>query len=204
MIIKCIQALKDNEIAFADAVIQEYEMNFDRINDVLIKVYNRGMAHEENYTPMKRLEVNSHGDINTPEVGDSLIEGGYETQAGGGSRQSTLGHVDRGFAKSRKELKANDQKAIDLGLYNIWNTQMDAQEHAAAFTEPVRILRKVLTGKTKDMKMSIQQAVKRVHGKQAWGFIKNYFNITAQNQNLLAHDVLDGISGWLAKNMSKA
>ncbi len=135
--------------------------------------------------------MNSHGDINTPDRAQNLLDGGYETQAGGGARQASLGHVKRDYSITRQNLKPNAQKAIDLGLFNIWNNQMDMQEHAAAFIEPVRIIRKVLTGRTNDMSMSIQQAVKRVHGKNAWYFIRNYFNITAQNQTLLAYDVLD-------------
>ena len=53
---ECVKNLRPEEMALADAVIEEYERHFARIDSALIAVYNKGMDHEENYTPMRRLE----------------------------------------------------------------------------------------------------------------------------------------------------
>ena len=49
----------------ADLIIQDFDENFDRINEAQIKNFNRGMNKEDNYVPMFRLRhQSSQGLIN--------------------------------------------------------------------------------------------------------------------------------------------
>ncbi len=193
---KCIQALSDNERALADAVIQEYEQNFDRINQALIDTYNQGMVHEENYTPMRRLEyTSSNRSMIDPDSAENLLS----SQAGSG-----MSTVQRGFSQKRRNFAKQNQNGIQLGLLSIWHSQVDAQEHAAAFGQYVRDLRRILLGRDENSPSTIRQLVKQVYGKYAWETIREYFNVIAANDTQNAYDTLDGISRYLAKNMSIA
>ncbi|MBQ7193585.1 MAG: hypothetical protein IJR98_04365, partial [Synergistaceae bacterium] len=130
----CVKALKEQEKALADYIIQEYEKHFDRINDAIIDIYNQGMEHEENYTPMRRIEYTSKRDgVLDPDAAENLMS----SQQGSGFRS-----VERGFTKSRQDISAQNQKGIELGLVSMWYSQVELQEHAAAFGQLVSDLRK--------------------------------------------------------------
>ena len=192
----CVKALTENEKALADFIIQEYEKHFDRINNRLIDVYNQGMQHEENYTPMRRIEFTSKRDgILDPDAAENLMS----SQQGSGFRS-----VERGFTKSRQDISEKNQKGIELGLVSMWHSQVELQEHAAAFGQLVSDLRKILMARTKNDEATVRQMVKQTRGLPAWKMIRQYFNILATSDTLNAYDALDGISKTMAKNMSVA
>ena len=193
---ECVKALTDKERAVADFIIQEYEKHFDRINKALIDIYNRGMEHEENYTPMRRLDYSTKRDgVLDPDAAENLMS----SQQGAGFRR-----VDRGFSKSRQDISAQNQKGIELGLVSMWYSQVETQEHAAAFGQLVRDLRKILMAKPKDGETTVRQMVKQTRGLPAWTMIRQYFNLLATSDTLNAYDALDGIAKTLARNMSVA
>ena len=76
--------------------------------DALIDIYNKGMQHEKNYTPMKRLEYTSksEGMIN-PDAAETLLN----SQSGTGFQS-----VQRGFSQSRVNFAPNNQPGIELGI----------------------------------------------------------------------------------------
>ena len=193
---ECIKALSDNEKALADFVIREYEENFDRINEALIDVYNQGMTHEENYTPMRRVsyEVKRSG-VFDPDAAENMTA----SQQGTGFRS-----VDKGFSISREKIKAEHQQGIELGLISIWHSQIAVQEHAAAFGGLIRDMRSVLFARNKNGGPTVYQMLKATRGQPAANMIRQYFNLAAVSDSLNAYDVLDGFSKVLARNMSVA
>ncbi|MBQ9565564.1 MAG: hypothetical protein IJU98_08260 [Synergistaceae bacterium] len=194
---ECVKNLRPEEKALADAVIEEYERHFDRIDAALIAVYNKGMDHEENYTPMRRLEYTTAEGLMDPDSAEAMMDA--REKAGG------MGRVERGFQKNRVDMSQKNQRGIDLGLFSIWNSQVEVQEHAAAFAGLIRDMRRILVGRnTQTQEATVQQRLKETYGKAAWESVKNYFNIIGKNDRKLAHDVLDGASKWMVKNMSTA
>lgn len=192
----CVKALTDQERRVADFIIQEYEKHFDRINEALIDIYNRGMEHEENYTPMRRLDYSTKRDgILDPDAAENLMS----SQQGSGFRR-----VDTGFTKSRQDITEQNQKGIELGLVSMWYSQVETQEHAAAFGQLVRDLRKILMARPKDGETTVRQMVKQTRGLPAWTMIRQYFNLLATSDTMNAYDALDGIAKTLARNMSVA
>lgn len=193
---ECVKALTDQERAVADFIIQEYEKHFDRINEALIDIYNRGMVHEENYTPMRRIDYSTKRDgVLDPDAAENLMS----SQQGVGFRS-----VDTGFTKSRQDISAQNQKGIELGLVSMWYSQVETQEHAAAFGQLVSDLRKILMARPKDGETTVRQMVKQTRGLPAWTMIRQYFNTLAVSDTLNAYDALDGIAKTLARNMSVA
>ena len=173
----CVKALKEQEKALADYIIQEYEKHFDRINDAIIDIYNQGMEHEENYTPMRRIEYTSKRDgVLDPDAAENLMS----SQQGSGFRS-----VERGFTKSRQDISAQNQKGIELGLVSMWYSQVELQEHAAAFGQLVSDLRKILMARTKDDEATVRQMVKQTRGLPAWTMIRQYFNLLATSDTVV-------------------
>ena len=195
---KAVEALKPNEKALGDFVIQEYEENFPRLKEKIGNIWNIVLNHEENYTAMRRLEFSSSsGGLHNPDAGnlDSVLSG---------ITQGYMGRVERGFAESRVNFKQNAQPGIDLNIISVWYSQVEAQEHAMAFGQLVKDLRRVLIGKSENAETTIREMVRETRGKYAWEMIKQYFNIIATNDTQQAYDALDDIARYLAKNMSIA
>ena len=194
---QCVQALSEKERNLADFIISEYDKHFDRINDALIHVYNKGMKHEDNYTPMRRIEYTAKRDgILDPDAAENLSN----SQLGSGFRS-----VNRGFSKSRQDISEQNQKGIELGLVSMWYSQVETQEHVAAFGQLISDLRRVLMSKDRDSgEPTIRQMVRRTRGLPAWAMIRQYFNLLAASDTLNAYDALDGITKTMARNMSVA
>ena len=192
---ECVKALSQNEKDLADFVIQEYEENFDRINEALIRTYNQGMEHEENYTPMLRTLVETKREKVFEADPAQMLTG----KSGEGFRS-----IDTGFTKKRKKIKPKNQQGIQLGLISTWHTQMAVQEHAAAFGELIRDMRSVLFAKGKDDTATVYQMLRATRGNAAAKMLQRYVNIAATSDTLNAYDALEGISKTLARNMSIA
>ena len=198
---KCVKALTDNERAFADAIMEEYEMNYKRIHEELVDIYNEGMGHEKNYTPMRRIEINSENNLDYLDTAQVLIR---HPDATDNRRARVINGVGRDYSRERVNLSPNKQTPIDLGLYGIWNNQVEFQEHSIAYARPLRDVRLALTISVEGARGTLQQTVKNVLGKSAWRFIENHLSIMAENKTLQNYDVLDGVVGWMAKNMTNA
>ncbi|MBQ6738490.1 MAG: hypothetical protein IJP41_08575, partial [Synergistaceae bacterium] len=191
----CVEALTEQEKELADFIIQEYEENFDRINEALINTYNEGMEHEVNYTPMRRIEVTtSNAGMIDPDAGDKLLAS---------RKGSGMGDVEKGFSKSRINMRGK-QSGIQLGLVSIWHSQVEIQEHAAAFGQLTRDLRAVLLSKGENGDVTLRQMLRQTRGKYAWDMIKNYYNIIANGDTIQAQNAFDGLARYMAKNMSIA
>ena len=190
-----IAKLTDAEKAAADQVIQDYEANFARINRAFVEAFNEGMEHEENYTPMRRLEFSSKEGLLDADTG-TLIEA---AQGNAGA----LGTLDTGFLNSRVDMNEKGQRAIDLGLFEIWLEQVDRQEHSAAFAGTLSDLRRVLKTQTGDG-ANLKALVTETHGRTAWKALVSYYNAVTRNSRASADDVLDGAAQFFGRSMSVA
>ncbi len=193
---KCIEALNDNEKAMADFIISEYDQHRDRINQALIDVFNKGMEYEENYTPMRRLEyTSSNRSMVDPDAAEKL----FSSQSGSG-----MGNVEKGFSISRVKFGEKRQSPIDLGLTSIWHSQIEAQEHTAAFAGLIKKLRSVLLGRDENSGTTLRQMIKATRGQAAWDMVRRYFNILAADDLQNSFDTLEDVSRFMARNMSIA
>ena len=195
---EAVAALNDNEKALGDFIIEEYEQHFERLNNFSIDNFNQGLNHEERYTPVRRLEftTNNSGMVN-PDAAESDLNPASFFGRG-------MGKVERGFMQSRVDFKENKQPGIDLHIFNIWNNQIEAQEHAMAFYPLVRDLRQALLSKNKGDDATVRQMIKETRGKYAWEMVQQYFNIIATNETMQAYNTLDDVTRYLSKNMSVA
>ena len=199
---ECIKALTPKEKELADYVVQEYDANYERMNDIFIANFNQGMLKEENYTPMHRLEYTSnHGLENADEAAYAR---GIAEQAG--ARKAGL---ERGFLNPRvipgKEIGRNRQAPIQLGLLSIWNTQVDAMEHTAAFAQIGPDLHSVFTENFDDLSgrsYNLPKLIREKFGAGTWRAVQEYINLVNSDRLTLGKSVFDKLGNFLGTNMA--
>lgn len=196
---KCVQALTAEERALGDAIIADFDASFDRLNGAYVAAFNEGMAKEENYTPMKRLEYTAldlaglRADVSEAE----LLEG---QAVESGARNATL---QKGFLNDRLNISEEKQKPIHLGLAALWHDQVAAQEHTAAYGKLAGDLRSMLM-KRDDGGNTLGKLVKLRFGSEAVGYLRDYVNIAIEGQVVRAAAVMDDVTAYLGRNMAVA
>ena len=193
---KCLALLSGKEKLLADAVIGEYAANFDRLNDVFIRVYNQGMTPEENYVPMSRLEYTSS--LGWADDKDAAQELAFATTQAG-ARAS----LEKGFLIDRMEISEENQKPVELGLISTWLTHMKAQEHTAAYAELAGDLSSVMGGLRRESDgQTFKKAVSARLGKGAFKALNGYVNIVLQDEFRIANNMIDKCFAYFAGNMA--
>ena len=194
---RCVQALTGSERALADAIIDDFDKSFDRLNERFIDVYNEAMDKEENYTPMHRLEYSSRQGLVDAESAETL--------EGKAARAGQRAMLEKGFLHKRQEINQNGQRAVDLGLVDLWSDQVSAQEHTAAFAKVAGDLGSVL-GRAggADGRMTIGKAITLKYGTEAWKSVVGYTNLVIQNDRQIAHSALNSVTRAIGRHMSIA
>ena len=195
----CVAALTEAEKALGDAVIADFSESFDRLNAAYIDAFNEGMTPEENYTPMKRLEYTALdlAGLRSDASEAELLEG---QAVAAGSRNAVL---QKGFLNDRLDISEENQQPIHLGLLSLWHDQVAAQEHTAAYGKLAGDLRSMLT-KRDERGETLGRVIKQRFGSEALGYLREYTNIVIEGQAAKASEVMDGVSGYLGKNMAVA
>ena len=195
----CVAALTEAEKALGDAVIADFSESFDRLNAAYIDAFNEGMTPEENYTPMKRLEYTALdlAGLRSDASEAELLEG---QAVAAGARNAVL---QKGFLNDRMNISEENQQPIHLGLLNLWHDQVAAQEHTAAYGKLAGDLRSMLA-KRDERGETLGRVIKQRFGSEALGYLREYTNIVIEGQAAKASEVMDGVSGYLGKNMAVA
>lgn len=189
-----VQSLTREEINVADAVLDDYEKHFDRLNRRFIEVYNEAMVKEEHYSPMKRLEYTS---------AQGLIDAeSAETIEGRSIAAGRLAGLDKGFTIQRLEISEEHQQPVDLGLLSMWADQVTVQEHMYAFAQLTGDLSSVLLKRNEVNGMTMAKAIRMKYGTEAWNSVVGYTNIVTQNEARLAHSVMNGVTKHFIRGMS--
>ena len=199
---ECIKALTPKEKELADYVINEYDANYERMNDIFIANFNQGMIKEENYTPMHRLEYTSNHGLE--DADEAAYARGIAEQAG--ARKAGL---ERGFLNPRiipgKEIGRNRQIPIRLGLLSIWNTQVDAMEHTAAFAQIGPDLHSVFTENFDDLSgrsYNLPKLIREKFGRGTWKAVETYINLVNSDRLTQSKNVFEDLSNFMGTNMA--
>ncbi|MBE3143560.1 MAG: hypothetical protein IMZ61_06515 [Planctomycetes bacterium] len=110
-------ALTENEKIWADTIIAEYDQHHSRMRNSVIAAENRDPGKETNYTKMRRIGVTF--DTTEQEIMDDLALRHFFRKDG----------PHKGFTIRRKDIPAEYQKPIELGLTKIWMQEVRKQEH---------------------------------------------------------------------------
>ena len=191
-----ISLLSEEHKRAAELVAEDHNRNVDRIEAGMIAAYQKGMERETDYTSIHRLErVSSMGLIDA-ESDEALMNGL--------SNADVLRRVEDGFMKKRVEMKAENQTPIHLGLWENWHSDVARHEHAAAMAATARNLAGALLTRDPRSGKTLGRMIKERFGDEAWHTLVSFFNDDVMDDTRLAHNVLDGLCSFMAKNMSIA
>lgn len=177
-----IEKLTPEQKTFADAVIDEYDRNFERLRRAYIDYANEDLAAEERYTPIRRIEA-ATGE-NSFEIADELLQRAGLQKA----------YAPKGMTISRRDIPLEFQKPIKLGLVETWMRQVDQQEHFIHLAQHVRDMQRMISDNR------IADTVRAKIGDPYMEAIKAYVNRVANPVIFRAQDGLAGLSQHLRRN----
>lgn len=151
---------------------------------------------------MRRLEYTSkHGLV---DAGEEAYAKGVAAQAG--ARKAGL---EMGFLNPRvipgKEISEKHQAPVELGLLSIWNEQVNAMEHTAAFARIGPDLQTVFTENFEDgtgRSYDIPKLIREKFGSGAWKAVEDYINLVNQDSLTAGKNVFDRAANAMGKNMA--
>lgn len=184
LITKIINALSSNEKAFADAVLEDYERNYSRLRDSVIVSENRDMGYEENYSPIRRTEIDYA--TMTQEVIDEILHRNHLKKA----------FTQKGMTLSRVDIPEEYQKPIRLSLYASWLEQMPKQEQYIHFVDKVKDMHRVLEG---DIGEALEQAGGAL-GREYLKAMRNYVDRVADPNIYKSYNGIENLSRTLRQN----
>lgn len=175
-----ITGLTEAEKVWGDYIVQDYDNNYERLRQEVIRVENRDMGYEENYTPMRRTEIDYT--THTEEVIDEILQKEALRKA----------YAEHGMTIKRKEVPAEFQKPIRLNATSTWLSQIAKQEHYIHFAQLVKDMHKLAEG--------IREPVEQKFGKEFNKVIRNYIDRVANPNVYKSYNSLENVSRKLRKN----
>lgn len=170
--------LDQKYLNFADAISDDYAIQFDRLQEASINEFNTPVWRENNYIPLVRLE--SNGDTNHNRVKEDLL-------GTLGSGTQTKQWADKGMTKKRIKISPLYQAPVETGLYKTWIDSVERTEHFIAYAGYVRELNRVY--KSKDARFT-RRFIEDRYGKGMVDYIDNYINeIANPNANAALSDM---------------
>lgn len=177
-----IAHLTENEKVWGNFIISEYETRYDVLREKVIEVENRDMGYEENYTPIRRTEIDYS--THTEEIIDAILQREHLRRA----------YAEHGFTIRRKDVPAEYQKPIRLNVTSIWASQIAKQEQYIHLAEIVRDLHKIAGDR--EFRMAVEQQFGREFNK----IIKNYIDRVANPNIYKSYNTLENLSRRLRQN----
>lgn len=173
-------SLTEAEKAWGDYIVQDYNNNYERLRQEVIRVENRDMGFEENYTPMRRTEVDYT--THTQEIIDEILQ----------KESLRKAYAEHGFTIKRKEVPAEFQKPIRLNATSTWLSQIAKQEQYIHFAQLVKDMHKVAS--------EISESVEQKFGKEFNKVIRNYIDRVANPNIYKSYNSLENLSRKLRQN----
>ncbi len=180
---KIIGSLAENEKLFADSILKEYDDNYYRLRESVIDNENRDMGFEENYSPMRRTEID-YTTMNQ-EVIDEILHRSHLKKA----------YAEKGMTMKRVDIPKEFQRPIRLGLYSGWLEQMPKQEQYINFMEHTKDMHRVLDG---DIKDALEQQGDL--GNEYHRALRNYVDRVANPNIYKAFNGIENLSRQLRQN----
>ncbi len=177
-----VSALSENEKAWGDAIIDNYGERYEVLRRAVINLENRDMGQEENYTPIRRLEVDH------PTLTDEVVQAVLQRE---GLRRI---HAQHGFTLERKDVPKEFQKPVNLGITNVWFSQLSRQEHYIHFGELIRDLHRIADNK------DFRSAIESNFGKEFVTTIDHYIDMVANPSAYKSYNALENLSRKLRQH----
>ena len=159
--------------------------HFDRIRDLMLRVYNTEVEREDYYLPISRSEVMG-------EPAEKLREDVLNVVPG------TKATVEQGFTKSRQDISPYNQTIASFDLFKVWQDSIYNEEHTAANLEYVRLLNGVFINRGSE---ALREYITQTYGSHVMEMIdthiKQVANPKAFTDNLASNRLIRALRGNL-------
>jgi hypothetical protein len=149
----------------ADTIALDYAAQYDRLNEFMIREFNKPVARVEKYVPLYRSGTS--GETNENRVLDDLLN------TNGGRFQSG---VDKGMSNKRIEINPGHQRPVELGLYSTWVKSVENTEHLIAYGSYVRELNRIY--KSLDAS-GLREQISNAYGPSTVQYLDDQINVIA-------------------------
>ena len=132
--------LNEQDIAIAEHLINDMEVNFERINEGVRNATGSGMLKEDLYVTLFRVELEGRNDL--AEISEKL-----------GIAPPTSGTMstNRGFTKDKINIKGEHQTGVATNALSVWANHVHSTEYTAAMGKHVMDMATVLDTKMSDI-----------------------------------------------------
>jgi hypothetical protein len=183
---KIIASLTDKEKALADYIIEDYESRYDALRQSHIAQTNRDLGYEENYTPIRRRELDYS--VFKEELVDEFERREHLKRA----------YTRREFTIRRQDIPPEFQKPVRLGLVSTWFGQVPKQEHYIAYGQKIRDLHNLLRDK------QVRKAIEQRFGREYVDAVEHYVNRVADPTIYKSFAKWERVSQTLRQNTALA
>lgn len=183
---KIIDNLTESEKAWGDYIIEDYDKNYSRLRREVIEVENRDMGYEENYTPIRRTEIDYT--THTEEIIDAILHKEHLRKA----------YAEKGMTISRKNVPPEFQKPIRVDATGVWIEQIGKQEQYINLAGLVKDMHKIISDR------DFSNAVEQNFGKEFNKVIRNYVDRVANPNVYKSYNLLENWSRQLRQNTAVA
>jgi hypothetical protein len=192
VILKGIAKLSENERALADAIAEDFEINFPRLRDAFIDTFNMDLAGESHYVPMRRRQISYE---------NRLEEVAAELTGRAGVRKQ---FIARNPTYERIDIADEYQKPIRTDLVNLWVEGVKVQEGFIYQDATIKDMHATLESD------QVRAAVLQKYGPELNKWISKYINDLAQAEAYTSMKGLERLSrlgrahatvAWLGFNM---
>jgi len=184
-----IKQMSDKEKALGNAIISEYEGNYERLRKTLLD-YTNGkvdLGKANNYTPIRRT-MEGYEPLEE-ELAKEVLERSNLKKA----------YAERGFTKERiKNISPEFQRPIKLGEFNTWYEQMEKQEHFINYGSLAKEFQKMAND------TQFMASVKEKLGEPYLKELQNWVNRIANPNIYKAYTQADKIVATLRQNAAIA
>jgi hypothetical protein len=192
VIMKGIGKLTENERKLADAIAEDFEINFVRLRDAFIDTFNMDLAGESHYVPMRRREISYE---------TRMQEVAAELTGRAGVRKQ---FIARNPTYERIDIADEYQKPIRTDLVNLWIEGVKVQE---GFIHQDAIVKEMHAALESDM---VREAINQKYGPELNRWLSKYINDLAQAETYTSMKGLEKLSrmgrahatvAWLGFNL---
>ncbi|MDR2964212.1 MAG: hypothetical protein LBU88_00355 [Treponema sp.] len=141
-----------------DIIGNDYDENYQRLKDFVAREYNEELGSEGYYMPLQRLGVIPKTEEDTKQA---LADSGLSP------------HINRGFTKGRVDIPSFEQQAVRIGLFNIWDSMVQKQEHLMAYDSLMKQTKQVFEGDSKTSEQ-IRAALRGGWSEESIKYIKKW------------------------------
>jgi len=183
-----VAQLATPELEWGLYMLEDFEENYNRLNEAFIQDKNIDMGREVAYFPMMRQNLEGVSVGIGQEMGEQYAIRNAWRKA----------YAQKKFSISRIDMADEHQVPIRLGATSIWLEQIDKQEHYIAAQELIKDLQYIQNDQ------DVKDALKQKHGKNAVEWLQKYVNDYANPNLYKTYDQTSRISRIMRNNMAIA